>query len=268
MFAMLNFSANLGLLWPELALLQRIEAAAKAGFKWVELHSPYKIPAADIRRSCQEYGLELVSINTPNGRDITDDFGLAALPGREEEFLEGLKLAANYARCLGAKMIHVMAGNLPANVSKAEATATFLANLRLASALAPDLNLLLEPLNARDRPAYFYSTVDSVADLIEQLNLPNLGLMFDAYHVGMAGENVIDAYQRHRWLIAHIQVAGVPHRHEPDHGPDGGQADMLTFLHLLDAENYTQPIGLEYAPRQSTEEGLGFLSPFQALPAH
>ncbi len=34
---MLRFSANIGFLWPELPLLGRIDAAARAGFRAVEI---------------------------------------------------------------------------------------------------------------------------------------------------------------------------------------------------------------------------------------
>ena len=36
-----KFSANLGFLWPDRPLLERIDAAAAAGFKAIELHWPY-----------------------------------------------------------------------------------------------------------------------------------------------------------------------------------------------------------------------------------
>jgi 2-dehydrotetronate isomerase len=40
-----KFSANCGFLWPDRPLLERIDAAAAVGFKAVELHWPYAIPA-------------------------------------------------------------------------------------------------------------------------------------------------------------------------------------------------------------------------------
>ena len=42
---MLRFSANLGFLWRELPLVERIRRAKAAGFDAVEFHYPYDIPA-------------------------------------------------------------------------------------------------------------------------------------------------------------------------------------------------------------------------------
>ena len=43
---MARFSANLGFLWPDRPLLARIDAAAGAGFRAIEVHWPYDVPAA------------------------------------------------------------------------------------------------------------------------------------------------------------------------------------------------------------------------------
>ena len=45
----LRFCANLGFLFGEVPFLDRIAAAAKAGFKGVEFASPYEYPAAELR---------------------------------------------------------------------------------------------------------------------------------------------------------------------------------------------------------------------------
>ena len=64
---MARFSANLGFLWGELPLLERIERAAAAGFLAIELHWPYETSAQAVRDACARHGLELLGINTPVG---------------------------------------------------------------------------------------------------------------------------------------------------------------------------------------------------------
>ncbi len=44
-----QFAANLGYLFTERPLLERIDAAAAAGFKAVELQFPYDVPAAAVK---------------------------------------------------------------------------------------------------------------------------------------------------------------------------------------------------------------------------
>ncbi len=110
---MIQFSANLGFLWPDLPLLERIEAAGKAGFKAVELHWPYDVPPEAVRQACETYGMRLLGINTPLGDVAKGDFGLAAVPGREADFQATFDIALDYARASGATAIHAMAGVPP-----------------------------------------------------------------------------------------------------------------------------------------------------------
>jgi hydroxypyruvate isomerase len=63
-----RFSANLGLLWPDRPLLQRIEAAARAGFRAIEMHWPYDVPASEIAALayCLAYGGSAIHVMAGN----------------------------------------------------------------------------------------------------------------------------------------------------------------------------------------------------------
>ena len=88
-----RLSANLGFLWPDRPLLDRIDAAAAAGFEAVEMHWPYDTPPEAVRAACGRGNLLVLGINTPLGDTAKGDFGLGAVPGREDEFQSGLDLA-------------------------------------------------------------------------------------------------------------------------------------------------------------------------------
>ena len=81
-----KLSANLGFLGPDRPLHNRIDAAAKAGFRAIELHWPYDVPAESVRDRCAALGLQLLGINTPLGDLAKGDFGLGAVTGREADF--------------------------------------------------------------------------------------------------------------------------------------------------------------------------------------
>src|SRR5690349_8442129 len=117
---MIRLSANLGFMWPDRPLLQRIEAAGRAGFKAVELHWPYDVPAAETNAACAAAGVELLGINTVVGNQ-PGDFGLAALPGREQDFAAAFQQSLDYCAGSGASAIHAMAGVV---ADGAEANAT------------------------------------------------------------------------------------------------------------------------------------------------
>ncbi|MGI9569083.1 MAG: TIM barrel protein, partial [Desulfobulbia bacterium] len=122
----MKFSANLGFLWTKHELPDAIRLAAAAGFDAVECHWPYETPAEEVKSALEETSLEMLAINTRRGNVAAGDHGLAALAGRETEAKAVIDEAISYARAIGARNVHVMAGKS----SGAEADNTFNTNLR------------------------------------------------------------------------------------------------------------------------------------------
>ena len=123
---MTKFSANLGLLWTELSLLDAIRAAGRSGFDAVECHWPYDTPVPEVRKALLETGLPMLSLNTVRGGEGA--FGLSALPGRKDEARAAIRQAIGYGAQIGVRNVHVMAGFAEGE----DARATFIANLRYA----------------------------------------------------------------------------------------------------------------------------------------
>jgi hydroxypyruvate isomerase len=255
-----RFSANLGFLWAELPLPERLERAAAAGFRAVELHWPYDTAPEQVRNDCARLGLALVAINAPRGNP--GEFGLGALPGREADFDAAVGLALDWCVRSGTAMLHVTAGIVP-DVEKATGRRTLLANLDRAAAHAgkAGVTVLLEALNARDVPGYFYHGVDEVAGVIAELGRPNVKMMFDCYHVGVGEGDLIRRFERHLPLIGHVQIAAVPSRAEPDEG----EIAYDRVLAAIDAAGYGGWIGCEYRPRTTVEAGLGWLKAYSPV---
>ncbi len=246
-----RFAANLGFLWPDRPLLDRIDAAAAAGFEAVEMHWPYDMPAEAVHAACGRGNLLVLGINTPLGDTAKGDFGLGAVPGREDEFQSGLDFALDYGRKIGATAVHAMAGVVSPE-EKVAATATLIANLAEAAGKARDITLLLEPLNERDKPGYFYSRLGEAASILEQVGAPNLRLMFDVYHVGIAEGDIMRKLEKYLPLIGHIQIASVPARAEPDEG----EVNYSAIFAAIDGMGYDGWVGCEYRPRGDTDAGL------------
>jgi len=252
-----RFSANLGFLWPDRPLLARIDAAAEAGFRAIELHWPYdEVPAAEMRAACERRGLTLLGINTSPGDLKKGEFGLGALPGREGDFAAAMDQSIAYCVASGAIAIHAMAGTVPPGRHD-EARETFRSNLAAAAvkAAAHGLTILLEPLNPRDAPGYFYSRTEEAAAMIASLGAPNVRIMFDVYHVGITQGDVLTRLARFLPLIGHIQIAAVPSRAEPDEGEIAYRA----IFEAADRLGYSGWIGCEYKPRAATDAGLGWV---------
>ena len=105
-----RFCANLNFLFTEVPLIERLDAAAKAGFKAVEIGSPYEVTAVDLAARLKANGLALALINTTAGDGAEGERGRSALAGREKDFDADLETALAYCAATGCKLIHVMAG--------------------------------------------------------------------------------------------------------------------------------------------------------------
>lgn len=252
---MLRYTANIAFLFADRPFLERIPAAKEAGFDWVECHFPYDHPVEQLREHLDRANVQLTGLNTAPGPN-PDDWGLAGVPGRESGFREGFENALAYATALNVSLIHVMAGIVQPE-DRAAARRVYVANMRWAGerAAGKGVKLVLEPLNTRDKPGYLVSRSDEVADILAEINQPNVKLLFDVYHIQIMEGDVLTRLARHWDRIGHVQIAAVPSRAEPDEG----EINYAAVLDALDARGWDGFIGLEYKPRSRTEEGLVWL---------
>ena len=251
-----RFSANLGMLFPEVGLIARIDAAATAGFEAVEMQFPYDHAPDEIREAVERRGLRLLGINTPRG-DQPGDFGLGALPGREDDFRRAFASTLAWGTRARASAIHVMAG-IVAAVDQPRALATFRDNLNVAleQSEGSGMTLLLEPLSPQAAPGYFYSTIARASEMIARIGNPRLKIQFDVFHVARAEGDVLAKLECYMPWIGHVQIAGVPDRHEPDEG----EINPMAVFAALDRLGYGGFVGAEYRPRAATTAGLGWLA--------
>jgi 2-dehydrotetronate isomerase len=257
-----RFAANLGYLFTERPMIERIGAAAAAGFKAIELQFPYDLSPVAVKAEIDKHALTLLGLNTPPG-ERAGEFGLAALPGREREWDAVFGKTLDYAVAISASAIHCLAGKVVPEQRPA-AERVYAANLAHAAdlAAAKNLNLLIEPINARDRPFYFLNRVEHAADVIAKVGRPNLGIQFDFYHAQIVGGDLISRLQQFMPVIGHLQCGSVPDRHEPDEG----EINYPAVFEAVDRLGYRGWIGAEYRPRAATEAGLGWARPYGVIP--
>ena len=253
-----KFAANLSMMFAEWPFLDRFAAAADAGFEAVEYLFPYEHPPEAIGTRLRENRLVQALFNLPPGDFAKGERGLAALPDRFDELKASVEKARLYAKATGVKRLHLMAGIAdradPAAQHAYRRSVTY-----AAEALAEDgLDLVLEPINGRDMPGYFLNDFVFAGALIEELALPNLKLQFDIYHRQIMHGDVTVALRAMMPIIGHVQIAGVPDRHEPV----ACELDFAFLFAELDRLGYPGYVGCEYRPKAGTLEGLGW---FEAL---
>ena len=208
-----------------------------------------------------------VLFNAPPGDWDGGERGLACLPGREAKFRAGIACALDYAAVLECPRIHVMAGLLPAGVERAALYPGYIENLRWAAlrAASQGVDVLIEPINLRDMPGFFLNRQDHAHQVIEDVGAPNLKVQMDLYHCQIVEGDL--AMKLRRYIptgnVGHVQIAGVPQRHEPDLG----ELNYPYLFSLLDALAYTGWVGCEYRPQAGLQAGgttaaLGWLKPY------
>ena len=255
-----RLAANLSMMFNEVPFLDRFAAARKADFSGVEFLFPYEHPAAELRKRLDGEGLTQALFNMPPGDWGKGERGLASIPGRQAEFRDGVKQALDYAEALGCKLVHAMAGIVPAGVSQVTAASVYAANLAWAAEQAQPrgVKLIIEPINHRDMPGYFLNTEAQGAAVVEAIGHDRLALQFDVYHCQTTEGDITKRMEQFMPVIAHMQIADVPARNEPGTGEIGWKF----VFRRMDELGYKGWVGCEYRPAGDTVAGLKWRQEF------
>ena len=251
-----KFAANLSFMFQDISFPDRFDAAARAGFKGVEFLFPYDHPPETIAERLARNRLSLALFNTVAGDWAGGERGLAALPGREQEFRDGVDTAIIYAKATRCPLLHTMAGLWPEGRDKAEGERVYIDNLcwtadRVAAA---GLTAVIEPINTRDIPGYFLNYTGQAMRIIERVGRANLKLQLDLYHVQIMEGDLASKIRALAGRYPHVQIAGNPGRNEPD----VGEINYPYLFGLFDEIGYAGWIGCEYRPAGDTAAGLGW----------
>ncbi|HVY07163.1 MAG TPA: 2-oxo-tetronate isomerase [Burkholderiales bacterium] len=268
-----KFAANLHYLFSELPFLDRFEAAANAGFKAVEFQVPYDYPTVELSARLRDNGLQMVLFDAPMGNWDKGDRGLAAVPGREQEFRNSLSRVVEYGAALPCETVHLMAGVVGPGQDYAVAERTYVSNLRHAATLLADQGIagVIEPINkkmgiVKNGPdyttegmhGYFLNHTAHARRVLAEVGSANLFLHLDCYHMQMLEGNLAETLRENIGQLRHLQIAGVPGRHEPD----VGEISYPYLFKLLDDLGYQGWVGCEYRPKGETRAGLGWAAPY------
>jgi hydroxypyruvate isomerase len=255
-----KFCANLTLLYNEHDFFDRFAAAARSGFTGVEYLFPYDYDKNQIAERLARHRLTQVLHNLPAGNWAAGERGIACHPDRIGEFQDGVGKAIEYASALGCRQLNCLAGIAPPGVPEEKLHATFVANLRFAALKLKEagIQLLIEPINTRDIPGFYLTRSRQAVEIIREVGSDNLFLQYDIYHMQIMEGDLARTIEENFALIAHLQLADNPGRHEPG----TGEINYPFLFEHIDRLGYTGWIGCEYRPRTTTDAGLGWVRPY------
>ena len=244
-----KLAANFSTMFGDVEMLDRFEVAAHIGFRGAEIQNPYGQTSEEVAEAYRDSGLDAVLFNMAPG--------VGAVPGREADFEAGFTRALVYAEASGCGQIHCLAGR----TDDSRAEATFVSNLQRASARArpAGVRLLVEPLNTRDNPGYFLTGSAQARRIIDLVGEDNVFLQYDMYHMQIMEGYLAETVKANLDIISHIQIAGVPGRHEPN---DAQEINYPYLFDVLDASGYDRWVACEYRPLGDTLAGLEWARPY------
>jgi hydroxypyruvate isomerase len=252
---MLKWSANLTMLFKEVSFVERLRAAARAGFGAVEFMWPIGVDLEALVAARAASGVEVVLFNVDSGDVPAGDRGFPNDPAKRDWWRARAAVACELAGRLGCSRLNVQAGNEAPGLSRAAMLDCLSDNLAWALEQAPDITFFLEPLNRFEHPRYILGRTSEALEVIAGLAHPRLKLQFDIYHTQRTEGNLVRLLQTHFAHIGHIQIADSPARNQPG----TGEINWKYLLGQVEALNYDSYIGLEYIPAPDTLGSLGWL---------
>lgn len=252
---MLNWSANLTMLFKELPFLERLQAAVDAGFNTVEFMWPIGVDIEALVAARAASGVAVALFNVDSGDVPAGERGFPNDPAKREWWRSRLAVAIELAGRLGCTRINVQAGNEVTGVSRLAMLDCLSENLAWALEQTQGITFFLEPLNRFEHPRYILGRTSEAIEILERLSSPRLKLMFDVYHTQRTEGNLVKLIQTNFAHIGHIQIADSPTRNQPG----TGVINWKYLLGQLETLNYQGYIGLEYNPVPNTLASFGWL---------
>jgi hydroxypyruvate isomerase len=246
-------SANIEYLFHEAGagLERRIEAAARAGIRKVEMFTTDNRDVSALRRALDANGVQMWTV-------LVDPRTMLVDQKTHEHFLSLFRRTAENALQLGCP--HVVCGSgmgvpyLKRQDSYRVVSAAFARAAEIAAELG--VTILLEAVNTRfDHPGVFFSRTEDSYTVARQVNSPQVKVLYDLYHSVAEGEDTLVTLREIAGEIGHVQVADFPGRGEPG----SGRIDWPEKLSQLRDSGYTGVIGVECHPTQpATADALKY----------
>jgi hydroxypyruvate isomerase len=150
-----------------------------------------------------------------------------------------------------------MAGLIAPNEDRSRHRDAYVRNLGYAAETArgAGITVVIEPINTRDIPGFFLNRQDEAHAVCRDVGAANLKVQMDLYHCQIVEGDLAMKIRQYIGGVGHMQVAGVPERHEPD----VGEVNYPYLFKLVDELGYAGWIGCEYRPRGRTSDGLRWL---------
>jgi hydroxypyruvate isomerase len=236
-----QYAANIEMWWRKLPFVDRIHAAADAGFDAIEFW-PWRGKDIDaVAKVCKERGVEVAQFTawgfTPGMNN----------PKNHAAFVKEIEASCKVAHTLGCQRMTVVCGNDQKGMTQKEMHEHIITGLKLASSIAEreQIMLIIEPMNIRvDHPGHcLYGSEDAVR-ICREVGSPMVKINWDLYHMQISEGDLCGHLREGIDQLGYVQVADHPGRHEPT----TGEIQYKRVFQELEKLGYEGPIGVECSP--------------------
>ncbi len=223
-----------------------VRKVAELGFDAAETYNWSKLDLDRVKKTCEETGVELMSMCTTEFR-MTD-------PAFRAAWLDGLKASCEAANRVGAKRLITQVGpdtGAPREKQHEAIVETLIAAKPILD--ASGVTIMIEPLNTLvNHPGYYLWQAAEAFQIIREVDHPLVKVVYDIYHQQVMEGNIIPNITNNLDCIAHLHSAGHPGRIELQFGEN----DYKFIFKKVDESGYTGACGLEYRPTLGAENSL------------
>ena len=223
-----------------------VRTVAELGFDAAETYNWQNLDLDRVRETCQETGVELLSM-------CTTEFNMTD-PTLRQRWLDGLEISTQAANRVGAKRLITQVGNDTGAERKYQHD-SIVAALKAAVPIleSTGVTIMIEPLNTYvDHKGYYLWSSAEAFEIVREVNHPFVKVVYDIYHQQIMEGNIIPSVTNNLDCIAHLHSAGHPGRIDLQFGEN----DYHVIFAAIDKAGYRGACGLEYRPTMPPKESL------------
>jgi sugar phosphate isomerase/epimerase len=229
-----------------------IERLAKFGYDAIELvGEPDAYDTKRVRNLVSDYGISVSSICSiyNQERDLAHPDA-----NKRRQAIDYVKRVADMSAEVGAPVMIVAPtanGKTASLVNFDDEVKWAIEGIREGAEYAAKLNvnLCIEAWNRYE--TYMLNRLDQAVDMWKEVNLPNVGIMGDVFHMNIEEENIAEAIRQSGDALIHVHLADSNRK-----APGLGHVDFAPVLQALKDINYQGYLSFEILPAAADPFGV------------
>jgi len=240
--ATFKFSVMLWTVFGNLPFEERLEKVSEAGYHAVELvNEAQRWTPDELRR----YNQKRAELGMVFDAACANRYGVGD-PRARESFLADVRAQLILAKKLDCHTLIVMSGNVVPGLAPEAQHASCVEGLKRAAELVEGtgVTLALENIDLEENPHYYMWSIPEAFKIADEVNHPQVKILYDFYHAQISGGNLIANLERHAGRVGLVHIADVPGRHQPG----TGEINYFNIYRKLAELNYQHYVAMEFHP--------------------